>query len=788
MRFTSIRFKLLGAGCLVLILLLLINGTLVIRDVSLALVSLTSQSEEVLARGLATRLESLLTSEMKTASAMASDYLVKKTANEVHKAGAQDAGDAIRALRQEMKAKYQLLGAGYLGIFVTDQAGNLYTGELENGTEYKGTNVADRDYFKKIRQSGKAAAGDIVRSKATGELICVIAAPIMLADGSFGGIFGLSLKATRLTYLIADFKLGKTGYALMVNEQGLVVAHPQEDQVLKLNLSSVASMRDLMTLVSSGQTGVQQYLYEGSQMIAGFAPVPNTNWRVVITESEQEFLAEVTALRSKIILIGAISLVVAALVMIFGASFIVSPIKKAAEGLRDIAQGEGDLTKRLLIAQKDEVGELAHWFNAFLDKMELIVGQINSRARGLQLSTTDLDAFVKQMVDSAASSSTRSEGVVQSAGFMNNTMNSVAAASDQASASVNTVAAAMEEMSATAREIAANSENARGIIDKASSEAGGATERIDRLGNVVSEIGKVTEVITEISEQTNLLALNATIEAARAGEAGKGFAVVANEIKELAKQTAQATGEIKNKIELIQSTTNDTVNEIGKIVAVIKEVNGIVDMIATSVESQSQRSAEITANLHQASGGIQDATRNVAEATAIAGDISSDISEVNQNTRHMNILSSEVNAQMYEVIDFSSNLKDVVAQFKTSPPGFDLANVRTAHMQWRSRLVEIVYGRKQASMENVASDRDCAFGKWLFGPEGEALHGSAHRAEVVAQHKKIHDYGLMIVQAMQKDDRQQAIALMQEFEHTRIAFLRALDAFWLDSLKTAGTM
>ena len=108
-------------------------------------------------------------------------------------------------------------------------------------------------------------------------------------------------------------------------------------------------------------------------------------------------------------------------------------------------------------------------------------------------------------------------------------------------------------------DIASNSETARDIAQKAVAEVNGTAERIDLLGNAVNEIGKVTEMITEISEQTNLLALNATIEAARAGEAGKGFAVVANEIKELAWQTAQATGEIRSKIETIQTTTDDTV-------------------------------------------------------------------------------------------------------------------------------------------------------------------------------------------------------------------------------------
>jgi len=130
----------------------------------------------------------------------------------------------------------------------------------------------------------------------------------------------------------------------------------------------------------------------------------------------------------------------------------------------------------------------------------------------------------------------------------------VAAAAEEMS--VNMVAAAAEEMSATIAEIASNTEKTSAITNTAVAQSEKASAQIHELGGAAQEVGKVTESITEISEQTNLLALNATIEAARAGEVGKGFAVVANEIKEFAKQTAEATNEIKGKISEIQDVTS----------------------------------------------------------------------------------------------------------------------------------------------------------------------------------------------------------------------------------------
>ena len=234
----------------------------------------------------------------------------------------------------------------------------------------------------------------------------------------------------------------------------------------------------------------------------------------------------------------------------------------------------------------------------------------------------------------------------------------------------------MEEMTATVRDIASNSETARDIAQKAVAEVNGTAERIDLLGNAVNEIGKVTEMITEISEQTNLLALNATIEAARAGEAGKGFAVVANEIKELARQTAQATGEIRSKIETIQTTTGDTVHEISQVAKVIGEVNEIVAVIAAAVEEQSATSFEIVTNLKQASQGIQEVNENVANTTLVTGEISADIGDVSRSVRQVHDVSVQVNAQAQDLSDLSERLERLTGQFKTSPPSFDLAKVR----------------------------------------------------------------------------------------------------------------
>jgi len=340
------------------------------------------------------------------------------------------------------------------------------------------------------------------------------------------------------------------------------------------------------------------------------------------------------------------------------------PILKVVEGLKDIAEGEGDLTIRLEVNSKDEVGELAKWFNIFMEKLQGIVKEIAENAETLNISSNDLLNLSGEMSEGAENMSRRSETVATAAEEMSSNMNSVAAAMEEAATNMNMVATSTEEMTSTVNEIAHNSEKASAITSEAVTQAESASERVAELGNAAQDIGKVTEAITEISEQTNLLALNATIEAARAGEAGKGFAVVANEIKELARQTAEATQEIKAKIEGIQGSTSGTVKEIGEISKVINDMNEIVSTIAASVEEQSVTTKEIANNVSQASQGIQEVNENVAQSSVVSGEIAKDISNVNQESKEMSNGSSQVKVSASDLSRLAEELKTLVGRFK----------------------------------------------------------------------------------------------------------------------------
>lgn len=343
---------------------------------------------------------------------------------------------------------------------------------------------------------------------------------------------------------------------------------------------------------------------------------------------------------------------------------VINRLKNITNSLKDIAEGEGDLTKRLIDNYEDEIGDLRKWFNLFVEKIQIIIKDVAEDAQDLNQASGSLADLSDNMKEDAGQTSVKAENVSISSHQMSDNMTSVAAAMEEASMNINMVASAAEEMNVTITQISENTEQAQSITTKAVEQTTSASKQVEQLGLAADGIGKVLETITDISGQVNLLALNATIEAARAGDAGKGFAVVANEIKDLAKQTAEATGEIRGKIESIQSTTEGTVSHIEQIAGVVGEVNSIVATIATAIEEQSHATNEIATNVAQASDGINEVNENVAKSNTSVGTIADEIAEVNVAATKITENSESVSTNAAQLLILAEQLSGMVGKFK----------------------------------------------------------------------------------------------------------------------------
>lgn len=366
-----------------------------------------------------------------------------------------------------------------------------------------------------------------------------------------------------------------------------------------------------------------------------------------------------------------VALIAAGLAVLLGvaAAFVITrsitgPVRKVVEYVDYMAKG--DFTAKIDIDQQDEIGRMSSALGKTVGELGVMIKEIVHGVNTLTSSSTELSAVSSQLSGNAEDASNRSNAVASAAEEMTTNLNSVSAAMEQSSSNVGMVATATEEMTSTVSEIAQSAAKAKGISEEAVLQSTQTSQKMNELGEAANRIGRVTETITEISEQTNLLALNATIEAARAGEAGKGFAVVANEIKDLAKQTADATVDIKNQIEDMQKTTDGTITDIETIGQVITEINDVINSIASAVEQQSAATSEIAENIAQASAGIGEVNENVAQSSVASGDITKEISEISSGSEEINEGSRNVKESATELSKLAEQLNHLVSRFKVA--------------------------------------------------------------------------------------------------------------------------
>ncbi|MBZ4684757.1 MAG: methyl-accepting chemotaxis sensory transducer with Cache sensor [Desulfomicrobiaceae bacterium] len=481
------------------------------------------------------------------------------------------------------------------------------------------------------------------------------------------------------------FEADKSGY-YFVYRNTTVVRVPPKPELTGKDLGEAKDVhgkffvRELQKMAQAGG-GFVEYVFpkpgKGDQPKLGYAEqIPGTDLWVGTgvyidnVADAQAAMAEELRAGSRRALMTVLGIVAAGLAFIilpltlWLTRSITQPIARMTLMLKDIAEGEGDLTRRLTDTSGTETQVLAEYFNHFVSRVHDIVRDAAENARALAGAAEKLLQLSRGLRDNSGAMNTKTDLVAAATEEMSANMRSVASAMEEFSVNITTVATAAEEMSATIGEIAASATKAKGVAGDAVTKAAQASSRVGDLGAAAEEIGKVTEAIMAISSQTNLLALNATIEAARAGEAGRGFAVVANEIKELAQQTAKATEEIRQRIDGIQNATGLTVHDIQAVTQVIHDVDNIVGTIAAAVEEQSVTTRDIADNVGQAAAGVQEVNENVAQAQTATGEIARDVVGVSEDSAKIAGNASTVQESAEMLATLAERLRGLVGQFK----------------------------------------------------------------------------------------------------------------------------
>ena len=519
-----------------------------------------------------------------------------------------------------------------------------------------------------------AEDADVAKALGASEALTVTySAPIADAAGKFIGVwhnyadFALveTLLSIRYNSLKAD-GFPSTELALL-SRKGLVLAEYDPAltgkaeftrnvaTVLKLNLVE-RGVESAMKVVR-GEDGEgrdfharkQLWMCGGYVQSKGALGYPGLGWSLLIRVPETELTRDSINTKYQTYTTVGISTLLLLVVAIFVARSITRPIQACASAMDRLAQG--DLTSQVAITRSDELGALATSINTCIGTLRQLVGNLTQSASELQCSASTLTATANTQAAAAGEE-------------LSSNSKSMSAAATQITQSTTTVAASMEEMSSSIQEVARNCAQESVIARKADTQARQTRELMGKLDDSARQIGKVVELINRIAEQTNLLALNATIEAASAGEAGRGFAVVANEVKELARQSASATEDIRKQVELIQNNTGASIKSIDAVAEIIAEVSRISSSVAAAVEEQSATTSSIVETINQVSTASGTLSMNVQQTADGASEVARNISGVSTAAADGARGATHVSNSAAELTALSATLSQLVAKFK----------------------------------------------------------------------------------------------------------------------------
>ena len=555
-------------------------------------------------------------------------------------------------------------------------------------------NVSDRDYFMSAAK-GKNFIAEPIVSRLDGHFVLACTVPIYDDDHNVISVLLATIEASALSNDISDIVVGKTGYCYILGLTGTIIAAKdftrveQMENVQKMAESNASfkSLADFEKMaIEINEPSIGFYTYNGINKVASYAKIKSTDWTVVINAPKEEFLGAVDALRLQMILIGTIILIVSLIIVFFVARAIIKPINVVVNALKDIAQGEGDLTVRLPVHGNDEVTDLSEYFNETIEKIGSSIKTVGASSVDMTNIGNELASNMTETASAVHQISANIDGVKQQALTQAASVTETAATIEeiirtikQLNGSIENQAASVAESSSAIEQMVGNIASITQTLDKtndavktlASATAdgketvSGANSVTQRIAEESGGLLEASNVIQHIASQTNLLAMNAAIEAAHAGEAGKGFAVVADEIRKLAEESSTQgktiTSTLKvlsGEIEALSTSAKTAEEKFNAIFALSEQVKTMSQNLMDAMREQENGSKEVLTAIRDINMVTNQVNDGSAEMLRGGENVAQEMQKLDELTR---VITDSMNEMASGAVQISNAVQEVNA-------------------------------------------------------------------------------------------------------------------------------